>query len=42
MGVDKPIIGVTMGDAAGIGPEIVAKIVEEPRLLAAAPAVGDR
>ena len=28
----KPILGITMGDAAGIGPELVAKIVREPRL----------
>ena len=33
---ERPIIGITMGDAAGIGPEIVAKIVQEPRLRAAA------
>jgi len=32
----KPIIGITMGDAAGIGPEIVAKILADPRLWAEA------
>lgn len=31
---DKPVIGVTMGDAAGIGPEITAKVFAEPRLRA--------
>lgn len=30
----KPIVGITMGDAAGIGPEIVAKIFADPRLWA--------
>ena len=36
MHAQRPIIGITMGDVAGIGPEIVAKIVQEPRLRAAA------
>ena len=28
----RPLIAVTMGDAAGIGPEIVAKALAEPGL----------
>src|SRR3954447_4404096 len=28
----KPIIAITMGDAAGIGPEIVVKSLAEPEL----------
>ena len=31
----KPRIGVTLGDPAGIGPEIAAKAVADPRVLAA-------
>lgn len=30
-GVKKPIVGVTMGDAAGIGPEIVVKMFDNPQ-----------
>ena len=26
----KPVIGITMGDAAGIGPEIIVKALAEP------------
>ncbi len=36
MAAERPILGITMGDPAGIGPEIVAKIAAEPRLRAAA------
>ncbi|WP_066521013.1 4-hydroxythreonine-4-phosphate dehydrogenase PdxA [Curtobacterium ammoniigenes] len=32
----KPTIGITMGDAAGVGPEIIAKALAEPELRAAA------
>ena len=32
MAAERPILGITMGDPAGIGPEIVAKIAAEPRL----------
>lgn len=32
---DRPVIGVTMGDAAGIGPEIVLKAVSDNNLRAA-------
>ncbi|MEJ7847518.1 MAG: 4-hydroxythreonine-4-phosphate dehydrogenase PdxA [Pyrinomonadaceae bacterium] len=31
--LDLPIIGITMGDAAGIGPEITLKALSEPNLL---------
>ena len=31
--MDKPIIGITMGDAAGIGPEIIVKALKESSLL---------
>jgi 4-hydroxythreonine-4-phosphate dehydrogenase len=34
-GVRAPRIGVTMGDPAGIGPEVVLKAVAEPEVLAA-------
>ncbi len=30
--MEKPMIAITMGDAAGIGPEIVVKSLAEPRL----------
>jgi len=30
---DKPIVGITMGDPAGIGPEIVVKAVFHPEIL---------
>lgn len=29
-GTNRPIVGITMGDAAGIGPEIIAKALEAP------------
>src|SRR5687767_14929776 len=29
---DKPVIGITMGDAAGIGPEIIAKSLQDRSL----------
>ena len=29
--VKRPIVGLTMGDAAGIGPEITVKALEDPR-----------
>jgi len=31
--IEKPIVGVTMGDPAGIGPEIVIKAVSHPEIL---------
>ncbi|MDT7779906.1 MAG: 4-phospho-D-threonate 3-dehydrogenase / 4-phospho-D-erythronate 3-dehydrogenase, partial [Acidobacteriota bacterium] len=31
----RPRIGITMGDPAGIGPEVVLKAVAEPEVLAA-------
>src|SRR5690606_13691823 len=27
---DRPVIGITMGDAAGIGPEIIMKALSDP------------
>lgn len=29
---EQPVIGITMGDAAGIGPEIVVKALDDPRI----------
>jgi len=29
---DKPIIGITMGDAAGVGPEVIAKALSEDKI----------
>jgi len=29
---DKPVIGITMGDPAGIGPEVVAKALADPKI----------
>jgi 4-hydroxythreonine-4-phosphate dehydrogenase len=29
----KPVIGITMGDAAGIGPEVIVKSLEDLALL---------
>jgi len=42
--VHKPIIGITMGDPAGIGPEICAKALTNPeiQLLANCIVIGDR
>ena len=34
-GEGRPRIGVTMGDPAGIGPEVVLKAVAEPEVLSA-------
>ncbi|MBV9216344.1 MAG: 4-hydroxythreonine-4-phosphate dehydrogenase PdxA [Acidobacteria bacterium] len=41
---DRPVIGITMGDAAGIGPEIVLKALAEPEVSAGARSIviGDR
>jgi 4-hydroxythreonine-4-phosphate dehydrogenase len=33
---DQPVIGVTMGDAAGIGPEVVVKALADPKIRKAA------
>jgi 4-hydroxythreonine-4-phosphate dehydrogenase len=33
--VSNPVLGVTMGDPAGVGPEIIAKAAAEPRVRAA-------
>jgi 4-hydroxythreonine-4-phosphate dehydrogenase len=33
---DQPVIGVTMGDAAGIGPEVVVKALADPKIRRAA------
>ncbi len=32
--MDRPIIGITMGDAAGIGPEIIMKALADPAVFA--------
>ncbi len=39
-----PVLGITMGDPAGVGPEITAKALARPEVAAAARAVviGDR
>ena len=29
---DKPIIGITMGDPAGIGPEVIVKALSDPEI----------
>ncbi|SUB22668.1 4-hydroxythreonine-4-phosphate dehydrogenase [Pasteurella bettyae] len=29
----KPILGITMGDAAGIGPEVIIKALEDKRFM---------
>lgn len=29
---DQPVIGITMGDPAGIGPEVIVKALEDPQL----------
>ena len=34
--VSQPVIGITMGDAAGIGPEIIVKALAEPEIRRAA------
>ena len=31
--VDRPIVGITMGDPAGIGPEIIIKALCKPDVL---------
>jgi 4-phospho-D-threonate 3-dehydrogenase / 4-phospho-D-erythronate 3-dehydrogenase len=38
-GPSRPLLGITMGDPAGIGPEIAAKALAEPRVREAARAV---
>ena len=30
--MNRPVIGVTMGDPAGVGPEIIVKACEEPKV----------
>jgi 4-hydroxythreonine-4-phosphate dehydrogenase len=42
--MDKPILGITMGDPASIGPEIAAKALADPRVHATARpfVIGDR
>lgn len=30
---DRPVIGITMGDAAGVGPEIILKALREKRMV---------
>jgi len=42
--MSKPLIGITMGDPAGIGPEIVAKSMTDPKVLEKANCIvsGDR
>ena len=32
----KPVIGITMGDPAGVGPEVVVKALSDPELRSAA------
>ena len=34
--MNKPVVAVTFGDASGIGPELVAKLLMRPEALAAA------
>lgn len=36
MGASKPVVGITMGDPAGIGPEVVLKALMEKRVLSRA------
>ena len=31
MTINKPVIGITMGDAAGVGPEIILKALADGR-----------
>src|ERR1051325_7461602 len=38
---DQRVIGVTMGDPAGIGPEIVLKALADPELAAKCMVIGD-
>ncbi len=33
---DQPVIGITMGDPAGIGPEIIVKALSDPNIRKAA------
>lgn len=28
----KPVLGITMGDAAGLVPEVIVKVLGEPRI----------
>jgi 4-hydroxythreonine-4-phosphate dehydrogenase len=35
-GNDKPLIGITMGDPLGVGPEVIVKALSDPELRAAA------
>src|SRR6202000_2478939 len=37
--MNKPVVAVTFGDASGIGPELVAKLLVRPEALAAPPIV---
>lgn len=30
--MDRPTIGITMGDAAGVGPEIIMKALQDPHI----------
>ena len=34
--MSKPVVAVTFGDASGIGPELVARLLARPEALAAA------
>ena len=34
----KPIVGITMGDPAGIGPEVVLKVLARPEIYQDGPA----
>src|SRR3989339_752560 len=40
----KPVVGITMGDPAGIGPEICAKALNSPEIqkIAGSVVIGDR
>ena len=33
MPISKPLIGITLGDAAGIGPEIILKTISDKKIL---------
>ena len=32
--MNRPVLGITMGDAAGVGPEIIARAAGEPAVRA--------
>ena len=38
----RPVLAITLGDPAGVGPEIIVKALADPAVYAALPAPGDR